>query len=385
MAILPVLLLACTPAVRRIPTPELPPAPRSEVPELARAAWLEAAVLRELGEPELAARALQAARTLDPGSPWLRLEAVRLAIATGELDRARTLLEGPGLEPAVAGELRAALLMRQGDLAGAEAALREVLSRAPERWSAWSELVGLLRAQGRDEEARAALATWVARPLVGADTLAARGLARLQVGDAAGAVDDLGAAVALDAEAAATLGALQEAATTASRYGSALGWMARAEASEPVLGARAALAATAGDPWAEAEALAALARLRPEDGALWSRLALLRAATGDAAGARQARARARALGVSTDPPALQPGAGASAADALVREGQAALSAGSEGLARAEHLARAAVDAAPGSVEAWRLLARVLRARGGLDEASYAETRAARAASIRRGR
>ncbi|MBL8286529.1 MAG: tetratricopeptide repeat protein [Rubrivivax sp.] len=81
------------------------------------------------------------------------------ALARGELDKAywwaRTALQRDGTFAAAANTL-AVVYQRGGHFAAAERALRFVIEREPASANAWSNLVRLLRAQGRDAEARVA-------------------------------------------------------------------------------------------------------------------------------------------------------------------------------------------------------------------------------------
>lgn len=369
------LLLACSPAVRRIPPPSLPAAPRSEVPEASRAAYLHAAVIREQGDLRLAQLALTRARALDPRSPWLGLEAARLALAGGDAAAADALLVRLlGTEAEVeALALRAAVARAQGDLVRAELVITEAMTRSPERWELWAERLALLGAAGREAEARALVAAWARRPLVGGAGLAARGRARLAAGDAAGAVDDLGAALALGEPALAE--ALVEAARASGRLGAALGWLGRAEGAG-VEEATLALARLAGDLPLEIETLEARLSRAPTDGASWAALASARRARGDGRGARSAAAAARSLGFTE---AVEPARGRPEVRALLAEGRAALA--RQDAATALARARDAVDRAPASEAAWSLLADALAAGGRSADAAVAATRAARYAGL----
>lgn len=229
------LLLACGPAVRRIPTPVLPPEPHAAQPAGARAAWLVAALLRERGELDGAAQALERARALSPDDPWLKLESARLDLARGRLDQADLtlagLLNGPAGDEAAA--LRAAVAGLRGDPVRAEVLLTEAMTRDPDRWELWRDRVALLLGQGRDVEARNLVSAWADRPLRGAPALASRGIARLQTGDPSGAVNDLGVAVALGASDEQTLSSLVLAARASGGEAIALSWLARDQGAPP--------------------------------------------------------------------------------------------------------------------------------------------------------
>lgn len=244
-----VLLLACGPAVRRIPPPSLPPAPRAAQPAGARSAWLVAAILREQGDLEGAAVALKRAVELDPDDPWLTLESARIDLARGRLAQADVSLAGLLGGPAgdEASVLRAAIAGLRGDAVQTEVLLTEAMTRDPDRWELWQNRLALLIEQGRDVEARNLVSAWSQRPLRGAQALSARGIARLQTGDPAGAVNDLGAAVALGASDEQTLYGLVRAARSSGHEAVALSWLARdPDATPQVDAARQTLSARPG-------------------------------------------------------------------------------------------------------------------------------------------
>ncbi len=373
------LLLACTPALR-IPPPVVAPAPRSEVPEAARVAYLHAAVIREQGDPERALLALSRARALDPDDPWLALEAARLQLAQGRLAEAdltlRSLIPGPAEVDALA--LRGVAARLRGEPVAAEVLLTEAMTRAPEREELWRERMGLLLAVGgRDAEVQALARSWADGPARSAVALQERGRARLLAGDAVGAVDDLGAAVVLG-ERTFSPTLLTVAARESGRLGSALGWLERVELDEPdLLKARLRLARLAGDLIRERACLEALLVLEPRDGERLAELAGLLALQGEARAAKQARARAAALGVKVAPAVVR---GAPDVSGLLAEAAARLQA-----LRPEEalpIALEAVDRAPASEAAWRTLARVFTTQARFADAALADGRAARYAAAR---
>lgn len=381
MTLLPLLLLACAPSLR-IPPPVVPPPLRSEVPEAARAAYLHAAVLREQGELEQAQIALARARTLDPDSPWLTLEAARLQLARGDLEAAdralASLIPGPAETDALA--LRAVVARLRGDVVRSEVLVTEAMTRDPSREALWMDRMALLLGSaGREAEARSLALAWAKGPARSVDALLARAQSRMMAGDAAGALDDLGAALALgDRERAP--GLLVEAARASGRLGSALGWLARAEPQDlGLLQTTLLLARAAGDGLLEVETLRAMLAMDPADGAHWATLSALLAVQGDARGAKTAAAKARALGVKVAPAVSR---GAPDASALVGEGRALLASGQPEQALA--LALQAIDRAPASAEGWRLLAQGLTAQQRFADAALAEGRAARYAGAGSG-
>lgn len=116
------------------------------------------------------------------------------ALARGELDKAywwsRAALQRDGGFAPAANTL-AVVYQRAGHVAAAERALRFVIEREPASANAWSNLVRLLRAQGRDEEARVAAERLAAIEPTPPFHFLELGRQALQRGDAAQARDFL--------------------------------------------------------------------------------------------------------------------------------------------------------------------------------------------------
>lgn len=169
----------------------------------------------DLGELEAAEAALAHARALAPEAPAVRLVAVRLALARRSPAEAAALLDAEllaGPSAPYAHHLLAQALRQQGDLDGAERAAARADGRRPvfaDRWSAEVQALetgyaALRLRAGRDLLARRfAEAEEKLRAILAHDPADARSwnmlaTCRLELGDAAGAVEHAERVLALD-------------------------------------------------------------------------------------------------------------------------------------------------------------------------------------------
>lgn len=98
----------------------------------------------------------RAAAALAPDDPVARLELIRTLIALGSSDEASAMLDSGGLPTREGDKLRATLLVRQDNVAGAAAIFQRVVSSDPRDFECWNQLGACLLSLGRPDEAASA-------------------------------------------------------------------------------------------------------------------------------------------------------------------------------------------------------------------------------------
>lgn len=246
----------------------LPPAEPAATPARARYQYLVAQLALAQGDTAAANAALETARLHDRDSPWLWLALAELARAQGAqplVERAR-VAEAVRLGPELSetwtalGEVSA----RLGDRAAAEAAWRRATELGAGS-SAWDPLIRSELEAGDTSAATTSVAAWSALPETDRGWLRERGRARLQVGDLAGAVDDLAEALRDTPDDARLVDEFVAAVTGSRRYRKGLetlGLLTRLRLSDTDLLLRTVhLAQRAEDPVRARDALVSLDRL----------------------------------------------------------------------------------------------------------------------------
>jgi tetratricopeptide (TPR) repeat protein len=183
---LSVLLVTGCAARGRGLAPPASPAPPTEARASAqsRALVLRGAVLRAAGDLAGADQALQAADLLDQGGPWVVLARADLAFDEGRLENAVSLWqEALRRDPACADALTHLgwIAFAQGQLDVAEEQFGLALA-ADANWRARAGLVEALQGQGRNDDARLALADWPPPSGRWAQRHELRALARVRLG-----------------------------------------------------------------------------------------------------------------------------------------------------------------------------------------------------------
>lgn len=197
-ALLLVLAPSCGSVLHTIaPPPIVATGPEDRVvPARARYHYLRGRIAMGETDWELAESELRTALLHDARSPWIWLALAEVSEGEGDADEARervreALRLGPDLPEAWARMGQADL--RAGDLGAGLTALRAAVDRGAGDGT-WALLCQTAVHHG-DADAEGLLGRWAARPLGDPELIRLRGRLRLQTGDLAGAVDDLGEAL----------------------------------------------------------------------------------------------------------------------------------------------------------------------------------------------